>query len=169
METMIMIKKVKKTANRIIMGALILVIAGLIFLAISPGFHLYLVRSESMKPSINIGDLIVTRAFNETEDSTIEPGTVVTYKHGKGLVTHRVMDVKTDRILTKGDAMEDPDPWKVTIKDVTDTYIFRIPMVGRFITMVGTKLGWLIAIILPSVVLVSLLIKDILKEAFSET
>jgi signal peptidase len=161
-------KRTKQIASRIVMGTLILLIGCLIFIAVSPGFNLYLVRSESMKPSVNMGDLIITRAFHETAESTITPGTIVTYKHGKGLVTHRVTEVKADRILTKGDAMEDPDPWKVTVKDVTDTYLFRIPMIGLMITLIGTKLGWLIAIIIPSLVLVSLLIKDILKEAFSE-
>jgi signal peptidase len=157
-----------KIASRIVMGALILLIGCLIFIAVSPDFHLYLVRSESMEPTVNMGDLIVTRAFHETGDNPLTPGTIVTYKHGKGLVTHRVVEINTDRIYTKGDALEEPDPWRVTAKDVTDTYLFRIPMVGRMITLIGTRLGWLIAIILPSVVLVSLLIKDILKEAFSE-
>ena len=44
--------------------------------------------------------------------------------------------------------------------------MFRVPYIGYFNTFVRTKQGWFIAIILPASVLLILIVKDILKEAF---
>lgn len=78
----------------------------LLFIHLSPYYDMFLVRSESMVPAINMGDLIITGPVN----GTIRPGTVVTYALGEMLVTHRVISVDGNTIVTKGDAVEDPDP-----------------------------------------------------------
>jgi len=142
-----------------------LVVGGLIFLHFSPDYSIYLVRSESMRPAINMGDMIITGPLNGPLNAGIKSGTIVTYQHGKELVTHRVLSISDDTLVTKGDAAEDPDPWSVTLSSVKGTYLFKIPYIGYVPNFVRTKLGWFLVIIVPAALLVSLLVKDIVKEA----
>jgi signal peptidase len=149
----------------IIMG---IALAGLAFLYFVPGYNLYLVRSESMRPAINMGDLIITGPMDGLINGEVKPGTIVTYETSKELVTHRVQSVDGEALVTKGDAVEDADPWPVTLSDVRGVYLFKIPMVGYLTSFVQTKLGWFLTIIIPAALLVGWLAKDILKEAFSD-
>jgi signal peptidase len=149
----------------IIMG---IALAGLALLYFVPGYNLYLVRSESMRPAINMGDLIITGPMDGLINGEVKPGTIVTYETSKELVTHRVQSVDGEALVTKGDAVEDADPWPVTLSDVRGVYLFKIPMVGYLTSFVQTKLGWFLTIIIPAALLVGWLAKDILKEAFSD-
>ena len=145
-----------------------LVVAGLTFLYFSPGYDLRLVRSESMKPAINMGDLIITGPLNGPINGEIKPGTIVTYEYSKELITHRVQSIDGKTLVTKGDAVEDTDSWSVTLSDVRGVYLFRIPYVGYVTSFVQTKLGWFLAIIIPGALLVGWLAKDIVKAALSD-
>jgi len=138
---------------------LAVVLAGVAFLYFSPGHDMRLVKSESMKPAINMGDLVVTGP----PGGEVEAGTIVTYQRGEELVTHRVLSVEGDTLVTKGDAVEDPDPWAVTLSDVKGVYLFKVPYVGYLANFIGTKLGWFLVIILPATALVAFLIRDIFK------
>jgi len=142
---------------------LALIIAGFAFLYFSPDYDMRLVRSESMKPAINMGDMAITGPPGGLLSRDVEAGTIVTYERGAELVTHRVLSVEGDTLLTKGDAVEDADPWPVTLSDVSGVYLFKIPYVGYVANFISTKLGWFLVIILPALLLVGLLIRDIFK------
>ncbi len=114
-----------------------------------------------MKPTINMGDIIITGPLN----GEVKPGTIVTYELGKALVTHRALSVDGDTLVTKGDAMEDPDPRPVTISQVVGVYLFKIPNIGYLSNFIRTKPGWFGIVILPAMVLVSFIVKDVVKEA----
>ena len=142
-----------------------LLVAALLFVLFSPGYGLYFVRSESMKPAINMGDLVITGPAGA---GGIKPGTVITFESGKNLVTHRVFSIDNNTLITKGDANEDPDTVPVTAADVKGVVLFKIPFIGFLIGFIRTKLGWFSAILIPSALLAGFLIKDILKEAFKD-
>jgi len=152
-----------KIVSRSVLVLLGLIVAALAFLYFSPDFNLYIVRSESMKPTINMGDLIVSGPFN----GEVKPGTVVTYEYSRELITHRVQAVNGSTLVTEGDAVEEADPWSVTVSDVKGVYLFKIPYVGHVTSFIQTKLGWFLSIIIPAALLVGWLAKDIVKEAFS--
>ncbi len=141
---------------------LAIIIASFLFVFFSPDYDMRLVRSESMKPAINMGDMVITGPSG----GEVEPGTIVTYQQGSELVTHRVLSVDGDTLVTKGDAVEDPDPWQVTLSDVKGVYLFKIPYIGYLVNFISTKLGWFLVIILPAAALVALIIRDIIKEAW---
>ena len=67
-----------KTFSWIVSIILGIALAGLAFLYFTPGYNLYLVRSESMKPAINMGDLIITGPMNGLINGEVKPGTIVT-------------------------------------------------------------------------------------------
>ena len=99
-----------KILSRIVLAILCLFLAGLGLLYFLPGYNLLLVKSESMVPTIKMGDLIVTGPVNGPINGTVEPGTIVTYEHSKELITHRVKTIEGTTLVTQGDAVEDPDP-----------------------------------------------------------
>ncbi|MBI4188749.1 MAG: signal peptidase I [Chloroflexi bacterium] len=152
--------------KNLITAVLVIIIAGLAFLHFSPDYGIYVVRSGSMTPAIRTGDIIITGPRNGFLQSEIEPGTVITYQHGKDLITHRVQSIDGDKIVTRGDALEEADPWQVVISDVRGIYLFKLPYIGYLPYFIRTKLGWFLLILLPAAVLVALLVKDIIKEAF---
>jgi len=158
-----------KVLSWLVSVVLVLIIGGFIFLHLSPEYNLYLVRSESMRPDVNMGDMVITGPINNPLTSEIKPGTIVTYEHSEELITHRVCSIDCDILVTKGDAVEDPDPWTVTLSDVRGVYLFRIPYIGYTLNFVQTKFGWFLVIIIPAVLLVALLVKDIVKEALSSS
>lgn len=144
-----------------------IILAGLAFIYFAPGYNLYLVRSESMRPSINMGDLIITGPVNGPINGEVKPGTIVTYEGNKELVTHRVQSTDGQTLTTKGDAVEDPDSWPVALSSVRGVYLFKIPYVGYLTSFVQTKTGWFLTIIIPAALLIGWLAKDIVKEALS--
>jgi signal peptidase len=152
----------KKLAGKIIIGLLVLILVGLGFIYFMPGFGLYLVKSESMTPAINMGDLIITGPIN----GEVKEGDIITFEWEGELVTHRVYSTG-ETIITKGDAVEDPDPWTVKDSSIQGTYLFKIPYVGYATRFIQTKIGWFVTIIIPAMVLVAWLAKDIVKEAMS--
>ncbi|MFC2039083.1 signal peptidase I [Chloroflexota bacterium] len=157
-----------KIVSRVVLAILVLALAGMAFIYFVPGYDLYMVRSESMTPNINMGDLIITGPMNGPVNGEVKPGTVVTYEYQNELITHRVKEINGDVIVTQGDATEDPDPWQVTLSDVRGVYQFKIPSVGFITHYVQTKTGWFVTIIIPGTLLVLWLVKDIVKEALSE-
>ncbi len=157
-----------KIFSWLITAVLVLIVAGLAFIYFSPGYDLRLVRSESMKPAVNMGDLIITGPVNGPINGELKPGMIVTYEYSQELVTHRVQLIDGTTLVTKGDAVEDPDSWPVTLSEVEGIYLFKIPYVGYLTSFVQTKFGWFLAIIIPAALLVGWLIKDILRAAFSD-
>ncbi|MFC1974604.1 hypothetical protein ACFLVA_01155, partial [Chloroflexota bacterium] len=47
------------------------------------------------------GGMIITGPLNDPLNGEIRPGTIVTYKHGKELVTHRVCIANSGAALTR--------------------------------------------------------------------
>lgn len=158
----------KRVLSWLVLGILALVLSSLALIYFLPGYNLYLVRSESMTPNISMGDLIITGPINGPISSKVQAGTIITYEYKKELVTHRVQSIDGETLVTKGDAVEDPDPWTVAMSDIRGLYLFKIPYVGFMLNFIHTKLGWFLTIIIPGALLVLWLTKDIVKEALSD-
>jgi signal peptidase len=154
----------KKIGKRITTALVILlgvIVAALLFVYFMPGWGLYFVKSGSMVPSINPGDIVITRPVGE-----IRPDMVVTFEQGEAIVTHRVMELVDGKLRTKGDANEDMDPDLLSITNVQGIYLFKIPYIGYINNLVSDRKGWFIVIIIPTIILVLFIVKDIFKEAF---
>lgn len=136
------------------------------FFYISEDYNAYIVLSDSMQPAINSGDLVLVGSPDHPFVDEIKPGAIVTYRRNEALVTHRIVSITGDTLATKGDAMEDTDPWPISrFSDIEGSYIARIPYVGHLNAFIRTKTGWFITIILPAIFLLTLIIKEIVKEA----
>ncbi len=116
-----------KIIRRSTLIILLLVIAGLVSIQLLPDFNMYIVKSESMKPAINLGDIVVNGPLNGPFRGKVKPGTIITYGQSKGLVTHRVLSVNGNTLVTMGDAMEEPDPRPVTMSQVNGITSLYLP------------------------------------------
>ena len=91
----------KKTIN-IIFNIVIVILIGLILLTIFNipilGYRIFKVGSGSMTPTLNINDLIIIKESNNYNLKDI-----VTYKENNYYVTHRIVKINGNKVITKGD------------------------------------------------------------------
>jgi signal peptidase len=99
-----------------------------------------------MAPSLRAGDLVLLRPTGKV----INPGTVVTYDFQGKLITHRVVEVVGDMLVTKGDNNQEVDPWRVSFSDVVGVPRVRIPYGGYLLEFVRSPVGFLLLVILPA-------------------
>jgi signal peptidase len=161
--------RAKKVGQGIGVAILVIIIAGLVFVHFSPNYNMYVVRSGSMEPVINVGDAVVIGPLDGPFGDGLQDGSVVTYRHGAELITHRVLSIEGDALVTKGDAVEDPDPWPVTRQDIRGVYLFRIPYIGYASSFIRTPLGRYVAILVPGAILVALLFREARKRKKAQT
>ena len=84
-----------KILSRLVLTVLVLALAGFGFLHFSPDYDMYMVRSESMRPTINMGDLIINGPLN----GDLKPGTIITYEYRKENITHRVYSIDSETLI----------------------------------------------------------------------
>ena len=167
----------------IIMYAIIviLILVGIILLAYfidfkirdnrieAPLYSAYVIVSGSMEPIIKVRDAVVVR---RCEESDIEIGDVITYRsldeaYYGILITHRVVNIEYQDgekvFITKGDNNETIDRSPVTFNQVQGKVTMRIPKIGYLKTFLTTHEGWIIAVVLPSIGIVSYDILKLLK------
>ncbi len=89
------------------------------------------IGSESMTGTINKGDAVIYKQFNDDEDIK---GKVIVFNRDNKLIVHRVvrsyvLEGKTV-YQTKGDNNESLDKWLVSSSDVVGVVEFRIPFIA---------------------------------------
>ena len=96
------------------------------------------VLSGSMEPSISVGDLLIV-----SKQESYEVGDVIVFQDGKIAVTHRIVSISENEVITRGDANNtDDDP--ITLDDIKGEVVCVIPLVGRLVSMIKTPAGTLV-------------------------
>ncbi len=126
--------KAKQIISNIFTTFIILLSVVLITIGLIPKFtdyEGYYVSSDSMKPAMNVGDLVFTKAV-QFED--IEVGDVLTFtKQGsEKWFSHRVIEINTAEksFRTKGDHNNVIDPGYTSFDTVVGRVEKKIPFVG---------------------------------------
>jgi signal peptidase I len=145
------------------------ILAGLIFICVSSDYTISAVKSESMKPAFNMGDMIITGPLGGPLSPELKPGVIVTYRLGQTTVSHRVLSLDGNTLITGGDAVNHPDPQPVATSQLKGIYLFKIPVLGYLSSFSHTKAGWFLLVILPAALLEALIVREIIKEALSVT
>ncbi len=83
------------------------------------------VTSGSMRPTLNIGDLLIL-----SKPTELKEGDIIAFKHERIIIVHRIYEISEKGIKTKGDALPNPDFWIVNPSDVLGKVIFSIPLIG---------------------------------------
>ena len=137
----------------------------------SPLFGAYVIISNSMVPTINVQDAVVTMRVTE---KNIKVNDIITFVskdiETRGTpITHRVVGIvyenpeTKDKVIgyrTKGDHNNTQDFAIIKPDEVLGKVYLRIPMIG-YIQMFLTKpIGWLVAIVIPCLLIIG---NDIIK------
>lgn len=98
------------------------------------GYAVLEVVSGSMEPNISIGDLIII----DTKVKDYKVKDVVTFYDVNGsFVTHRIIEIFGDKIVTQGDANNTIDE-AISKDDIVGRYVFKIKGIGYLINSFRT-------------------------------
>ena len=107
------------------------------------GFRVYKVMTGSMEPNIHISDIILVKENDNYKESDI-----VTYKDSSNeYVTHRIVSVSDDIIVTKGDANNAEDS-PIKEKDIIGKVIFKVSMSGFIVYLFNKPIIWILIFII---------------------
>lgn len=114
------------------------------------GFRIYRVISGSMQPALQIGDVIIVKKSNNYSERDI-----ITYSNGLTTITHRIIAINNDEVITKGDANEVDDK-PINKEQIVGKFFFRISNFSLFSIILSKNVIYLIMIFL--LVLIFLLV-----------
>jgi len=128
------------------------------------GSDIMVVTSDSMLPTLKPHDLIIVQS---TDIDEIKEGDIITFDshmQGIGIIAHRAIAIADDDgqtgIDTKGDNVEQPDPWTVHEEDLVGKVVDVIPTMGIF--LIDPVRYTLVAVIIITAL-------SLLKDVTSET
>ena len=141
----------------------------------NPLFGAYVIISESMIPSINVNDAVVTMRATEKD---IKVNDVITFISKeidtKGTpITHRVVGIlyedapKNTKVLgyrTKGDHNNTQDFALIAPDEVLGKMLLRIPLIGYVQTFLTQPIGWFLVIVVPCFIIIVGDISKIIKS-----
>ena len=114
------------------------------------GYKPFIVLSGSMEPSIMTGDMVFVK---ETDPDSLKVGDVIAYKSGSAVVTHRIVEVKSEngetRYVTQGDANNAADQSLVKPADVEGIYQRRVAGAGNLAMFMQTTTGMILFVVCP--------------------
>ena len=114
------------------------------------GFRIYRVISGSMQPALQIGDVIIVKKSTNYAERDI-----ITYSNGLTTITHRIIAINNDEVITKGDANEVDDK-PINKEQIVGKFFFRISNFSLFSIILSKNVIYLIMIFL--LVLIFLLV-----------
>lgn len=113
----------------------LVVVGALALAALVPplfGLSATTIVSGSMRPVVNVGDVILAETVDDDDVGRLRVGDVITFRdveHDR-LVTHRIAEVLDDSFRTRGDANRDVDPVPVAADQIVARPVVLIPMAG---------------------------------------
>lgn len=160
--------KTMKTIKLIIFILVIIlgVLSLFVFLSQTP-IKPFVVLSGSMRPKIKEGSIvIVSRNFKNYKQKDVI--TFINPNNPLENITHRIVDEEKikNKIFykTKGDANKNPDLWQISGEKIWGKVIFIIPFLGYVLNFSQTKLGVILIIVLPLMIVVADEVKIIFLE-----
>lgn len=152
-------KQNNKIAKKIIDIILIILAYNIILVAISNintekgmslfGCEAYIIKTNSMEPSIKNGDVVITKKVPEEK---IQVGDIITFKQDADIITHRISRIEEEngkKYITKGDNNNIEDSSKITYQEIKGKEIITIPYLGKIINILQNKIVfWIILLII---------------------
>jgi len=155
----------RKAAKRSGFALIILLIAVAAFTFLAPhfGWRVDAVFTGSMEPALKVGGVVITCPAEADE---IMAGDIITFysPQTKKLTSHRVTAIQSNSSLyfqTKGDANEDVDAVAVPVENLVGKVYFHIPYLGYATQFVKTRLGLILTLFLPGLIVILLEIRNI--------
>lgn len=96
------------------------------------GFTVFQVITGSMADTIKVQDIVIVKLTDDVKENDI-----ITYKSDKNFVTHRVVKIEDNQIITKGDANNSEDS-PISKQDIVGKVVFIISNVAVWIKVLKT-------------------------------
>ena len=174
-------KKALKVTGRVFSVALIAFeVLLIIFLIVSKvqggpptlfGHQMYFIRSGSMSPYLEVGDVIISKKYDGGELVAGENGDVVTYYgnvNGRTeLITHRVIEVDGDTVVTKGDYNTSADS-PISKSEIEAVMTYKTVIIDDIYGVISTTWGFWLLIFTPIALLIVSEIISLIKEIKKE-
>lgn len=96
-----------------------------LFVIVFGGFTPMVINSGSMTPTLKIGDIVLVRHQNE-----YDVGDIVAYNFMGQVIVHRIVDIKNEGFITKGDANSNDDPFIISRDLIIGKVSLKIPIIG---------------------------------------
>lgn len=117
------------------------------------GYTVFQVITGSMSNTINPQDIVIVKLTDDVKTNDI-----ITFKVGNDFVTHRIIGLEENKIITRGDA-----------NNAQDAPITKEVIVGKVIFIVSNVAVWLRVIKEPIVIVAIIITLITLKLIFKKT
>lgn len=152
-------KENAKIAKKVIEIFAVILIYNIILIAISSennvnlinmfGYKSYVIKTNSMEPTININDVVINK---EVKLEEINVGDVITFLYDGEVITHRITKINNDgditQYTTKGDNNNIEDTFKIDYENIKGKHVLTIPYLGIIVQLLENKLLFLIVILI---------------------
>lgn len=130
------------------------------------GYKAYVIISDSMKPYINSGDIVIVKRY---EEEKIKKGDVITFEKNQETITHRIIEINENEGIkefsTKGDNNRLEDLETVKYEEIKGVKVITVPWIGKIIIALENKIIFLITIwIILIISLIKIEIEDKKEE-----
>ena len=141
-----------KIAKKVIEIIAIILIYNIILIALSSankisvvnilGYKSYIIKTNSMEPTISINDVVITKKVKKEK---IKKGDVITFLQDGEVITHRITQIEDNgNYTTKGDNNNIEDIFKITYENIEGKHILTIPYLGKIVQALDNKIVFLI-------------------------
>ncbi len=110
------------------------------------GYTIFDVKTGSMADTININDCVIVKI---TDDVALED--IISYQEDNSIITHRIVEIKNDKYVTRGDANSGNDR-PIDKKKIIGKVVKIVPNLGIWIKVFSD-----IKVIIPIVITITFL------------
>jgi signal peptidase I len=165
-----LVKKNYKNILKGLLGVLFILIALTIITSrtsILGGFRSLVVLTGSMEPKLPVGSVLYVQ-----RQPAYHTGDVIAFESGNINITHRIIGTETKNgqffYKTKGDANNASDIELVPLNKIFGKESFDVPYFGRLILFIKTIPGFLLLVVLPTLIYIGFEFKFIKQEIEKE-
>jgi signal peptidase I len=128
------------------------------------GYKPLTVLTNSMEPKISAGDMI----FVKEGTGEVKEKEIITFRtDDQKVVTHRVVKVTPEGIMTKGDNNNVEDSWKVKPDSLIGKVSVILPNAGHVAKFISSKLGFSLFVLLPFLLFILIEVFDRTNRYFN--
>lgn len=140
----------------------------LVQLRMAGDIYFFTVESGSMEPAISTGSLVTVNPQRAYTKGDIISFSYYTDGNRDPVITHRIDKISSEDGITlyttKGDANNISDLNYIRIENIIGRVTFQVPLVGYVISWARTIPGFIVLIILPTLLIIFKEIKNIQSE-----
>lgn len=132
------------------------------------GYHSFVLRSASMGPTLEPGDIEVVQTIAPL---SARVGEIVTFRDPQRqdqLVSHRVRAIERNggrvEFVTQGDANTGRERWSVPVDGTIGRLAYRVPKLGWVVVWSQTPAGRVTLIVLPALLLLVSLLQRLWRQ-----